>query len=294
MKSILLAFEFFALIGSAQYTPAPSASGSSCSGDINTGCSQVANLSHVTNASLPNSGLANPSVTVNGTTCTLGSSCTPSGGAVLSGPCLVSGGNYYLFPSLAQVTTIASATSFTWGNQNGATMTTNGCAVVLHQDSTTTDQADIIYASAPGGNFTVYSVFRVLWGTPSAGSLNANVTAGVGPCVVNASNSFFMEVTSPGWAGILDATGTITGSLGQSGGSQSYQWPWIAASPWILEKVVYSSGTASSYVSLDDGDNWSSAINSASVTSASSGCFALRPNGAHVGAVLAGFWMTTP
>lgn len=37
----------------------------------------VGNLSHVTNGSLPNSGLANPSVTVNGTSCALGGSCSP-------------------------------------------------------------------------------------------------------------------------------------------------------------------------------------------------------------------------
>ena len=46
----------------------------------------VANLSHVTNASLPNSGLVNDSTTVNGTPCVLGASCTVSGGSGGSGP----------------------------------------------------------------------------------------------------------------------------------------------------------------------------------------------------------------
>lgn len=40
----------------------------------------VVNGSHITNASIPNSGLVNPSTTVNGTVCTLGSTCTPSSG----------------------------------------------------------------------------------------------------------------------------------------------------------------------------------------------------------------------
>jgi hypothetical protein len=43
----------------------------------------VVNLSNVTNSSLANAGLVNPSTTVNGTTCTLGSSCTPPSGALV-------------------------------------------------------------------------------------------------------------------------------------------------------------------------------------------------------------------
>lgn len=38
----------------------------------------VTNGSNITNSSIPNSGLANPSMTVGGATCTLGGSCTPS------------------------------------------------------------------------------------------------------------------------------------------------------------------------------------------------------------------------
>ena len=42
----------------------------------------VVHLSHVTDNSLPNSGLVNSSLTVNGTTCTLGSSCSPIAGSL--------------------------------------------------------------------------------------------------------------------------------------------------------------------------------------------------------------------
>lgn len=49
--------------------------------DINPVTGQVTNLSHVTNGSLPTSGLASTTITVNGTSCTLGGSCTPSSGS---------------------------------------------------------------------------------------------------------------------------------------------------------------------------------------------------------------------
>lgn len=59
------------------------------SGDATTSGSNVVSVvngSHITNASIANSGLVNASVTVSGTTCTLGSSCSPpAGGSVFTG-----------------------------------------------------------------------------------------------------------------------------------------------------------------------------------------------------------------
>ena len=53
--------------------------------DINPVTGQVNNGSHITNSSIPNSGLVNTTITVNGTSCTLGGSCTPSGGGNAAG-----------------------------------------------------------------------------------------------------------------------------------------------------------------------------------------------------------------
>lgn len=78
----------------AQFIDVPGGNGgsSSCSGDINAGCSQVTNGSHITNSSVPNSGLVNPATTVNSQTCTLGAACTvPAVTSVATGACLTGG-----------------------------------------------------------------------------------------------------------------------------------------------------------------------------------------------------------
>jgi len=123
------------------------------SGDLGGTCPTptVVNLSNVTNASLPNSGLVNASVTVNGSTCTLGSSCSPAGGASTAQgtyaalPANCSTGNLY-FETDSIYTNRCSATntwsyflprfglvvppgtvSTSWVNQGSATLTqTNG------------------------------------------------------------------------------------------------------------------------------------------------------------------------
>lgn len=117
-------------IAQAQVSIGPqTGNGSSCSGDINTGCSQVVNLSNVTNASLANSGLANDSITLGGQAILLGASVsTLSGNLTFSGTdnftgTFEFGGNAITFPGSAATLTYRSG-SFT----NGDCMQASGTA----------------------------------------------------------------------------------------------------------------------------------------------------------------------
>jgi hypothetical protein len=71
--------------GQIQYNNSGAFGGFTASGDAtvttSTGAVSVNNLSHVTNGSLANSGLANSATTPNGQTCTLGSTCNVNSGA---------------------------------------------------------------------------------------------------------------------------------------------------------------------------------------------------------------------
>ena len=89
----------------------------------------VANLSHVTNSSLANSGLVNPSLTVNGTPCTLGASCTPSGGA----PGGTAGGDLsgtYPNPNVANLSHVTNSSLANSGLANPS-LTVNGTPCTL-------------------------------------------------------------------------------------------------------------------------------------------------------------------
>ena len=126
----------------AAQTPLPSPSGgggggggggscASLGGDLTGTCASatVVNGSSITNSSIPNSGLVHPSMTVNGTTCTLGASCTPSSGVSTAGTFyLTSGGNSFgpVFP-----VTPPNTVSFSWRNQGTATETAIGNALYL-------------------------------------------------------------------------------------------------------------------------------------------------------------------
>lgn len=92
----------------AQYSPPSGGGSSSCSGDLNSGCSQVTGLSHVTNGSLANSGLANSSMTIAGHSIALGAtqaiacedlSNAGSGCAGSSGASIATPGTYANLPS---------------------------------------------------------------------------------------------------------------------------------------------------------------------------------------------------
>jgi hypothetical protein len=86
---------------------------------------------------------------------------TPAAGATLSvsGPCLTDGTNFYL-PPLNRIITAASNTTFSWVNQNTATIATSGCAVQMTATSNAGGSVQLRCSSPPmTTSFTLTAAF---------------------------------------------------------------------------------------------------------------------------------------
>jgi len=176
--------------------------------DLNANAGTVVNGSHITNSSIPNSGLVNTSMTVNGTTCTLGSSCSPSGGG---------GGTPNWVSGLVYYGGITGGTPWSYNIQNPATATAGTIYCVDAFDYPNLSPTEIIgYGGAASGS-TYYQTIAVLnsagtvemYTTPivmsSGGLAWEKWTIASGSIAGGQSNSYCTvtdsTATGPTWAG---------------------------------------------------------------------------------------------
>jgi hypothetical protein len=165
----------------------------------------VGNLSHVTNGSLANSGLANPSTTVNGITCTLGSPCTVpiaggspslastpvSGGAIgtsnttiasqsvtfpsTGGPFRASVAYQVPFTFTSSITDVDCFVSDGTNEYVGMSTSNSNGAAGGHTNGNAAGWSTVTYANGAAVTFTLFCIGNVTGAT----ALNSSPTSGV-------------------------------------------------------------------------------------------------------------------
>lgn len=142
----------------------------------------VANLSHVTNSSLPNSGLVNTGTTVNGFTCTLGSTCTvlpgtavPATNATLTGPSQI-----YICTSTCTITVPVPSLNVQF--------------CVINDDNIAT----VITLAALGSSARYETTARTGYGTAGTGTMVSNGAVGNYVCIVGRDSTHYITTNFSG------------------------------------------------------------------------------------------------
>ena len=171
--------------------------------DVATTTGQVTNGSHITNSSVPNSGLMNTATTPNGQTCTLGSTCNVNSGAAahsvslnegagsaIAGAAIGTSGRLLIdqgagadpsFNAMSQDCTITNAGVITCTKTNNTALTA-------------------LATTTPGTNVTAFLA------TPSGANFNAMIAAGGVPIAQGSHSAAYTTVLADGGTQLLHPT----------------------------------------------------------------------------------------
>lgn len=254
--SVTLASGLTALVttdaaGNIYASPTSLGGSATCSGDINAACSQVTNGSHITNASIPNTGLVNSAMTVGGQSVALGGSAAVQGngakiqlstGATITDDCAKfdasgntvdagavcgSGGSGITFTDGTHTVTGSTQLTVTGGTVGGtspnATLTVSGGGLSCPTGFTATvgsciwtqtasASASLAWTGLTGNSYTLQCVNLI--GGNSTVSLAVQVSTNGSTYDTTSANYTYGEMQLNGAGAIAGFQGTQAGFLG--------------------------------------------------------------------------------